>query len=74
MTKEFLEKYGKMIGGEEIAIVQKLSDDVSREKIAEEMGVRYDALLARIKKIRNDIGVKRDGALIKFFYENGLIR
>lgn len=72
-TKSFLEEYGKVVGKDEIALVQLIADDLSRGEMAERLGIEYKTLAARINKLREDIGVKSDAKLALIFQKNGLV-
>lgn len=71
--KSFLEEYGNVVGKDEIALVQMIADDLTREQMADRMGLQYKTLAARINKLREDIGVKSDAKLALIFQKNGLI-
>lgn len=72
-TKSFIEEYGKVVGKDEIALVQMIADDLPRQQMAERLGIEYKTLAARINKLRSDIGVKSDAKLALIFQKNGLI-
>jgi len=69
----FIKEYGRRATGNELEIMQLMSEDVNKYEMAEKLGIKYKTLAARINKLRSDLGVKTDPKLALIFKQHGLI-